>query len=101
VYAHELTQVQSRQHTLPLLQLDDWDEERIYIYNEDPPSCIHYSIEWKVTLNALVVPKDTEQDLVLNPGSHWKLFLNPKLDKILYKKYPRQRVEIDDTGVVA
>ncbi|KAH7231158.1 hypothetical protein BKA59DRAFT_550035 [Fusarium tricinctum] len=34
---------------LPLLQLDDWDPDSAY--DESPPTCIHYSIEWKLQLD--------------------------------------------------
>jgi hypothetical protein len=34
---------------LALLQLSDRDREKLY--DEEPPSSIHYSIEWKVTVN--------------------------------------------------
>jgi hypothetical protein len=54
---------------LSFCQLNDWDEDKAY--NEDPPSYIHYSIEWKVTVNNRVVSKDTEPDMVLAPGSYW------------------------------
>ncbi|KFY88915.1 hypothetical protein V500_06046 [Pseudogymnoascus sp. VKM F-4518 (FW-2643)] len=50
---------------LQLLHIDEWDDENTY--NEVPPSCIHYSIEWKVTLNGKLISKDTEQNLVLAP----------------------------------
>jgi hypothetical protein len=79
--------------------LADWDEEKAY--DEQPPSCIHYSIEWKVSLNNRVVTKDTEQDLVLAPGFHWQLFLKPKLDNLLHKKFSYdRRIRSDDTDIV-
>ena len=90
---------QRERDKLALVQLADWDEERAY--NEDPPTCIHYSIEWKVTVNSKVVSKDTEQDLVLAPSSYWQSFLQPKLEKLLQRKIARnKRVMADDTTVV-
>lgn len=58
---------------LPLLQLADWDQERRY--DEDPPQCIHYSIEWKAVVNKKVICRNIEQDLVLASASYWQLFL--------------------------
>ena len=50
---------------LRFFQLSEWDEHNSY--DEDVPSCLHYSIEWKVTVNNKVVSKVNEQDLVLPP----------------------------------
>ncbi|PSN61086.1 hypothetical protein BS50DRAFT_535093, partial [Corynespora cassiicola Philippines] len=84
---------------LELLSLLDWDENRIY--DEEPSSSIHYSIEWKMTLNNRMITKDTEQDIVLAPGPYWSLYLRPKLEKVLCKKLSaNRRVRADDTNVV-
>ena len=84
---------------LRLLHRDEWGEDNTY--DEDPPSCIHYSIEWKVTLNGKLVSKDTEQNLVLAPSFYWPQFLKPKLEKLLCKKISsNRRVAADDTNVV-
>jgi hypothetical protein len=64
-----------RLERLPLLGLDDWQEGRTY--DEQPPICIHYSIEWKLALNKRVVSSDTEQNLVLTPSAYWDQFLRP------------------------
>lgn len=84
---------------LELLNLDEWDENEIY--DEDPPTCLRYSIEWKVTLNNRLISKDTEPNLVLAPKFYWSLFLREKLDKLLQKKLsPSRRVICEDTNVV-
>jgi hypothetical protein len=66
---------------LKMLQLADWDKEQAY--DGDPPSCIHYSIEWKVTVNNRVVSKDTEQDVVLAPASYWRKYSRIKPELVL------------------
>lgn len=91
-------QTASQKNSLPLLQFGDWEEGRIY--NEDPPTYIHYLIEWKVTLNNRTAAKDTEQDPVLAPRFHWRLCLQPKLKELLIQKYLYRKLESDDTSVV-
>jgi hypothetical protein len=84
---------------LELLDLDEWNENETY--DEEPPTCLHYSIEWKVTLNNKLLSKDTEPDLVLAPRFYWSLFLRDKLAKLLQKKLPpSKRVACEDTNVV-
>ena len=67
----------SRQRpSLPLLQLGDWDRDNTY--DESPPTCIHYSIEWKLQLRKgrlARLTNDTEQNLVLAPGAFWRTIL--------------------------
>jgi hypothetical protein len=68
---------------------------------KETPSCLQYSIEWKVVVNNKVVAKDTEQDLVLVSSAHWHLCLKLKVEKLLSKKVAHSRhVEFDDTSVV-
>jgi hypothetical protein len=84
---------------LELLDLEEWNENETY--DEDPPSSLHYSIEWKVTLNSKLISNDTEPNLVLAPRFYWSLFLREKLEKLLQKKLsPSQRVACEDTNVV-
>lgn len=91
--------VDSQPAKLGLLHIDEWDEEKTY--DEEPPSYIHYSIEWKVTVNNKPISKDTEQNLVLAPSFYWPLILRPKLEKLLRKKVPsNKRVMPDVTSVV-
>ena len=84
---------------IPLLQLGEWEEGRLY--DKLPPTCIHYSIIWKMTLNNnKSIWKSTEQDLVLAPRLHWRLFLGPKLKEVIGKKFAQKSVKLDDTTIV-
>jgi hypothetical protein len=97
VYSQQAAYIQPDK--LQLLNMEEWDDEKTY--DEDPPNCIHYTIEWKVTLNGKLISKDTEQNLVLAPSFYWPQYLKPKLEKLLRKKVSsNKRVAPDDTNVV-
>jgi len=84
---------------LQFLQLAEWNEHNSY--GEDEPSCLHYSIEWKVSVNNRIISKDTEQDLVLVPSAYWHMLLKPKLEKLLRKKVAQNRhIRCEDTSVI-
>jgi hypothetical protein len=95
-------QPQRRRPGLPLLQQADWNPN--LPYDESPPTCIRYSIEWKMLLKKGRLSKltnDTEQNLVLAPGAFWDQALKPKLLQLLAKKTPRNKCyEPDETNVV-
>jgi len=96
---HSRPRSQASSDKLDFLQLSDWNEHNNY--EEDTPTCIHYSIEWQVTLNNKAISKDTEQDLVLTPTAYWHVILKPKLDLLLHRKLGQnQGVRCDDTNVV-
>ena len=60
------SQQQTQTNDLKLCQFPDWDCKRIY-----DDSYIHYSIEWKITLNnRAIMQPDTEQDIVLAPAAY-------------------------------
>ena len=96
-FSREQTQQEDK---LGFCQLTDWDEERTY--DENPPKYIHYSIEWKVTVNNREVSKETEPDLVLVPASYWRLFLKLNLEKVLLRKMlaKNKTVKCEDTKIV-
>jgi hypothetical protein len=92
-------QAQPQPDKLQFLPLDEWDEHNSY--DEDEPTCLHYSIEWKVYVNGRMVLNDTEQDLVLAPTAYWHMLLKPKLEKLLRRKLAQNRsVQCDETNVV-
>ncbi|KAH6653382.1 hypothetical protein BKA67DRAFT_319170 [Truncatella angustata] len=84
--------------SLPLLQLADWDKNKSY--DDEIPTCIHYSIEWKMLYRKKKVFQNTEPDLVLAPGAYWIKFMKPKLENLAAKKLPGN-VHVEDTQVVA
>ncbi|RYC79001.1 hypothetical protein BFJ63_vAg18123 [Fusarium oxysporum f. sp. narcissi] len=96
--ATPLGQIRNGRSRLPLLQLAEWDET--LAYDEQPPTCVHYLIEWKVKLNNRCISKDTEPDVVLAPGAYWTKYLWSKLDKLAKKKLPSNRTfHVDDTDI--
>jgi len=93
-------QLPLRPEKLRFLGLDEWDERNTY--DEEVPTCLHYSIKWKVTVNKKVISRDTEQDLVLAPMAYWHEYLKPSLDELLQRKVTQNRqIRCDDTTVVA
>jgi hypothetical protein len=93
------TQTQPKPDKLRFLQLDEWNEHNSY--EEEVPTCIHYSIEWKVAVNSKELSKDTERDLVLAPTAYWHMVLKPKLERLLRKMLLQNRhVRSDDTNVI-
>ena len=74
------SQLRPARKTLPFVPYDDWLPGESY--DDQPPSCMHYVMEWKLTLNKRVVAKQTEDDLVLAPSDFWKEELSPKIADI-------------------
>ncbi|KAM0362010.1 hypothetical protein ACHAO7_011439 [Fusarium culmorum] len=96
--AAPLGQIRNDRSRLPLLQLAEWEET--LAYDEQPPTCVHYSIEWKVKLNNRSISKDTEPDVVLAPGAYWTKYLWSKVDKLAKKKLPANRIfHVDDIDI--
>ncbi|KAK1990396.1 hypothetical protein LX36DRAFT_686042 [Colletotrichum falcatum] len=92
------TQQPTSDGRLPLLRLIEWDEFRNY--DEQPPTCIHYSLEWKLTANNRTVSKDSEPNLVLAPSDFWELTLRSKLNSLVTKKLATNKTfKPDDTTV--
>lgn len=85
---------------LKFLPLSKWQDGKDY--NENPPTYIHYRIEWRVTVNNREVSTDTEEDVVLAPSGFWQLSLEKKLERTLRRKAARHRwLRPDDTVIVA
>ncbi|KAK5308970.1 hypothetical protein LTR70_010701, partial [Exophiala xenobiotica] len=65
-------------------QKEDWQSDGAY--DEDPPTCVHYSLEWRVTSNGKPISKDTEPNLVLSPSAFWQRTLHSRLDRLVGRK---------------
>ncbi|KAJ6441867.1 glycosyltransferase family 31 protein [Purpureocillium lavendulum] len=90
--------------TLPLLQADEWDEHAAY--DETPPQCIHYDLIWKISLNkgssrlTSLTEFCTENNLVLAPGAYWETILNDRVQQVLRRKTPADKVyTIEETKI--
>ena len=74
---------------------------------QDPPPCLHYSIEWKVikketsTSKDVFTSKDTESDLVLDFAAYWQDVLKLKVNRLLEQKLAwNHSARIQDINVV-
>jgi hypothetical protein len=67
--------------TLPFVPYADWAPDQSY--DELPPSCIHYIMEWKLTLNRRLAAKQTEDDIIVAPSDFWNEELSSKIADIV------------------
>lgn len=91
-------------YALPLLQASEWDEQATY--NENPPSCVHYDLTWKISLNkgttrlTNLTESRTENNLVLAPGAFWKRTLKDTVQQVLERKTPAgKKYTIEETKI--
>ncbi|KAI9147402.1 hypothetical protein HJFPF1_12422 [Paramyrothecium foliicola] len=89
---------------LPLLQLNNWDGARDY--NEKPPTCIHYSLRWRVLVNTgsrstkLTYQPERVSDLTLAPGAYWDRTLKSTVEERIKRKTPaNKRYEPEETNI--
>jgi hypothetical protein len=90
---------QGAELALPLLQLGDWHPR---IDNEPIPTCIHYSIEWKLQLKKgrlSTLTEITEENLALAPSAYWDKFLKQALATRVQDKLPQPKYEADETKI--
>lgn len=90
---------------LPLLQLSDWDETREY--NDHPPTCIHYSLQWEIRVNTgsrtrkLTFKPEQEPDLTLAPSAYWTRSLKSKVEeRVIRKTGPNEGFDPEETNIV-
>ena len=60
------SQLRPARKILPFVPYADWIPGQSY--EEQPPFCMHYIMEWKLTVNKRVAAKQTEDDLVIAPS---------------------------------
>jgi hypothetical protein len=81
------------------LPVAEWSE--CNSYEEEVPTRIHYSVEWRLVLNGKAVFTDTELDSVLDPTAYWHVVLKPKFESLLQRKFGQsQTMKCDDTNLI-
>jgi hypothetical protein len=76
---------QSQVSVPPLLQSDN--------------SAVHYTIEWKATLNNHQVLHKTEGSEI-KPREYWESYLKPKIDKLLTDNFPDKILQIVNINLI-
>jgi hypothetical protein len=69
---------------LQFIPLAAWKKKNKYV--KQPPICVHYLVEWKVTLNNRSVHKVTERNVVLSPSNFWRDSLKERVKKVRHYK---------------
>ncbi|KAK4071308.1 hypothetical protein Purlil1_13462 [Purpureocillium lilacinum] len=77
------SQLRPARNTLPFVPYADWDAGQSY--DDVPPTCILYVLEWKITFNNRQVRKQTEEGLVVAPGEFWDEDLSIRVEDIAKK----------------
>lgn len=75
------SQLRPTPKTLPFVPYADWVPGQSY--KEQPPFCIHYILEWRLTFNKRVAAKQTEDNLVVPPSDFWNIELSSKIADII------------------
>ena len=94
----DFSQRQTQSNGLQLCQLVDWDSEGERPFDEDPSIYIHYTFQWTLKVNRRKIASDTEEGVVLEPGSYWRIFVEDKLKELLAAE--NKIFESKDTNVV-
>ncbi|KAK3934333.1 hypothetical protein QBC46DRAFT_83014 [Diplogelasinospora grovesii] len=90
------SQLRPARKTLPFVPYPDWDPGQSY--EAQPPFCMHYIMEWKLTVNKRVAAKQTEDDLVVAPSDFWNEELSSTIADIV--KSTGKPCKADATTVV-
>jgi hypothetical protein len=89
---------QAQQKRLRFIHPDEWDQDKSC--NEDSPTALRYSVEWRVNLNSKPVALDTLPNVVLAPAAFWQRSLQSQLEKRVQKKLGHDStINIEDTNV--
>ncbi|KIW21999.1 uncharacterized protein PV07_12597 [Cladophialophora immunda] len=75
--------------SLGFVRMKDWNRDAAY--DEIPPAYIlvHYRIDWRLMIKQTVGPRNTIEDIVLEPTSFKPRILLPQLEDLLKWKTPR------------